>query len=320
MDLVNLISKKRILVIGDSILDEYIYGKVYRISPEAPVPVVLKSERSFCLGGSANVAQNVISLGARCDLITVIGNDYAGNKVASLCSDSGINLLPLYDGRNTTVKSRIIGNGHQIVRVDEESTYPIDKSMEDDLFDLACSVLPHIDGVIIQDYGKGMLSKQIINRLSILFSENSITVLSDPKDHDISKYSGSSIIKPNLTEFKHFLNIDQSTQLTIEDIRDKARELISNNDVGALLITLSENGMVYVSQDDFVSESGVKIDITDVSGAGDTVSAVFLIFLVLGLPIDACLHASNLAGIQVCKISGAVPVNLDTLISDFNRS
>lgn len=318
MDLVDLISKKRILVIGDSILDEYIYGKVYRISPEAPVPVVLKSERTFCLGGAANVAQNVISLGAKCDLVTIIGKDDAGRKIESLCLEIGINLIPLYDGRNTTVKSRIIGNGHQIARVDDESTDKIEESIEDSLFNLVCSNLKNIDGVIIQDYGKGMITRRIVNRLNQLFSENSLTVLSDPKDPDISKYSGSSIVKPNLSEFKNFLGIDQSVQLSLDDIRDNARKLIRDNNVGSLLITLSEQGMVYVTEDDFIAERGVKIDITDVSGAGDTVSSVFLIFMSIGIPIDDCLRASNLAGTQVCKVSGAVPVNLNSLMSDFN--
>lgn len=318
MDLANLISKKRILVVGDSILDEYIYGKVYRISPEAPVPVVLKSNRSYCLGGASNVAQNIISMGASCDLISIIGKDHAGDKLSSLCKDIGINLIGLDDGRSTTVKSRVIGNGHQIVRIDEESTFPISEHIENCLIELVNSASHLVDGVIIQDYGKGLVTKRVVDHINSLFSKKLVPVLVDPKDNDISKYSGSHIIKPNLSEFKNFLGVDQNIKLSGNDIKNRAMDLMLNNSVGSLLITLSEKGMVYVKDDLFVTDRGVKIDITDVSGAGDTVSAVFMLFYLAGMPISDCLRASNLAGSQVCKISGAVPVNLNLLIADFN--
>ena len=314
MRIKNIVSSKKILVIGDVILDHYIHGKVFRISPEAPVPVVLKSKSVYCLGGAANVAQNVTSFGSGCYLLGITGSDQSGNVIKDLCKQKGVITMLVEDpNRVTTEKTRIIGNNHQITRIDSESTDPISEPIHNLLLEEFERVIHLVDGVIIQDYGKGLLTESILQIIIRRCKEYGKLVLVDPKEKDFNRYSGADWIKPNLSELKNAAEIQAHKSLTTGEIIEVGDQIRKNFNFGNILITMSENGMLARSKDFVETVDGYKIDVTDVSGAGDTVSAVFMLMHLSGVCIKDTLNISNLAGSMVCKISGAVPINSEDL-------
>jgi rfaE bifunctional protein kinase chain/domain len=309
MNFENVFANKRIAVIGDVILDHYVYGKVNRVSPEAPVPVVLKEDEIYCLGGAANVAQNISVFGSLCYLISVCGEDEYSNILSVLLEQAGITPVLISDQRPTTVKTRIIGNGHQITRIDNETTSDISGDITLSILESFDSICQNIDGVILQDYGKGVLTRDLTSEIIKRCNNLKIPVLTDPKDRDFSKYYGTTILKPNLSEFKEGLKISQNENISVSGILDLSKDLIFKHDIEYILITLSENGMVLSSDSLNLSVAGHPINIVDVSGAGDTVSAVFMLMFLAGFSPYDCILVSNLSGSLVCRISGAVPVN-----------
>jgi rfaE bifunctional protein kinase chain/domain len=314
MDLKDLLSSKKILVVGDVILDHYIYGKVYRVSPEAPVPVVLKSNSTYCLGGSANVAQNVSSFGSECWLLGVYGNDQGSVEIDNLLGEKNIHSLMITDiSRPTVEKTRVIGNSHQIVRIDSETSDPLTSDIQDEVLESFNNIIHQMDGVIIQDYGKGMLSGELISKITDICTELEIPTLTDPKDRDFSKYIGSTWIKPNLSEFKSSLNIPQPEAIDLKRTTKLMDSLMDSFGFRGVLLTLSEDGMMLKTNSDFEQVDGIQIEVTDVSGAGDTVSAVFMLLLTNNVSYLDCLRISNLAGSLVCQVSGAVPVDSNNL-------
>lgn len=310
MSFENLISSRKVLVVGDIILDHYIYGKVYRISPEAPVPVVLKDSSSYCLGGAANVAQNVTSLGAECYLLGITGNDLNSDIIEDLLKQKSISSFLIKDkSRPTTEKTRIIGNNHQITRVDTEIIDVISPDLQDIVISEFKRIISLVHGVIFQDYGKGMLNTNLLSRLFDIAKEHGVPILVDPKDKDFTRYSGSDWIKPNLSEFKNSLGISLHQTLSKAEIENLIQDLCIRYDFRGVLVTLSENGMIARDHKESAAVDGYKIEVTDVSGAGDTVSAVFLLSMICNLGLQNSLEISNLAGSMVCQISGAVPIN-----------
>ena len=317
MELRKLLSSKKVLVVGDIILDHYIHGKVYRVSPEAPVPVVLKNQSVYCLGGASNVAQNITSFGSECYLLGITGEDQQSTILENLLKENGISPFIVKDpSRTSTEKTRIIGNGHQITRIDTETTDPITDDIKNEILSIFRSVIGLVHGVILQDYGKGLLTPDLIQELISISKENGKTVLVDPKDKDFSRYSGATWIKPNLLEFKNALAIPQQTQLTKNDICKLSDKLSNEFSFEGILVTMSEDGMVAKTNDYWEYVDGDKIEVTDVSGAGDTVSAVFLLMQISGINLRDTLRISNLAGSLVCQISGAVPINTSQLFKE----
>ncbi len=320
MQIKKLLSSKKVLVVGDIILDHYIHGKVYRVSPEAPVPVVLKNESVYCLGGASNVAQNITSFGSECYLLGVTGEDEQSRVLENLLKENRVSPFIVKDpSRTTTEKTRIIGNGHQITRIDTESTDPITDDIKDEILSIFRSVIDLVHGVIIQDYGKGLLTPELIQELISISKEKGRIVLVDPKDKDFSRYSGATWIKPNLSEFKNALDIPQQIQLTKNEIYELSDKLCKKFSFNGILVTMSEEGMM--AKVDGYSEyvQGDKIEVTDVSGAGDTVSAVFLLMQISNINLRDTLRMSNLAGSLVCQISGAVPIDTSQLFEDAIR-
>lgn len=314
MKIKNIVSSKKILVIGDVILDHYIHGRVFRVSPEAPVPVVLKSNSVYCLGGAANVAQNVTSFGSECYLLGITGLDQSGEIVKDLCKQKGVITMLVEDpDRVTTEKTRIIGNNHQITRIDSESTEPISDPIRNLLLEEFERVISIVDGVIIQDYGKGLLTEIILQEIISRCRKYEKVVLVDPKEKDFNRYSGADWIKPNLSELKNAAEIQAHKFLSLEEIIKVGDQIRKNFNFGNILVTMSENGMLAKSENFSETVDGYKIDVTDVSGAGDTVSAVFMLMHLSGVCIKDTLKISNLAGSMVCKISGAVPINPNDL-------
>jgi rfaE bifunctional protein kinase chain/domain len=214
-----ILSNKNILVIGDSILDRYIYGKVYRVSPEAPVPVVVKKNDSYFLGGAANVAQNITSFGSKCTLLTVAGNDQAHDDLKNLCKEKNIDCISIIDSsRPTTIKTRIIGNDHQIVRIDEEVTEKISFEIQSQIIELLNKIIHDFDAVILQDYGKGLLANELVSEIISMCNLNGKKTIIDPKDPDISKYSCCTLIKPNLSEFKTIAGVPLDKDISQKEI------------------------------------------------------------------------------------------------------
>jgi len=321
MNFKELFSTQKILVVGDSILDHYVYGKVHRVSPEAPVPVVLKNKEEFFLGGAANVAQNITTFGANCTLLSLVGDDEDGKILFEKCIEKKIN--PIFieeESRPTTKKTRVIGNKHQIVRIDVETTCDLLENSTSKIIEIFDEQIQFHDGVIFQDYGKGLLTNYVLASLIEIAKKYSKKILVDPKVADLGRYQGIDLIKPNLSEFKAMVNIKSEEDLEIDQIVNYAQLVMEEFDYQYFLITLSENGMLLVGRHFSHHIPGISVDVADVSGAGDTVSAVFGLGFFLGengvLSNDDLIGVAklaNLAGSLVCRHPGAVSVDAEEL-------
>ena len=313
-----------ILIIGDVMIDAYIWGKVERISPEAPVPVVLVNKKNNRLGGAANVALNIKALGANPMLCSVVGDDEkAGTFIQMLEANEMFSAGILKSThRTTTAKFRIIGNNVQMLRVDEE--------IETDLNDLDFVNFKHllkkiisenqIDGIIFQDYDKGVISPALIDAVNEMASAKNIPISVDPKKKNFSSYKNLKLFKPNLKELREGLGINFDKQ-----DRDKLRKAVQmiheKQNIEIVLATLSEEG-VFISRrnenntcEDYHVPAHLR-SITDVSGAGDTVVSMASLCLALGLSLKEIAAYSNLAGGQVCESVGVVPVNREKLMKE----
>ncbi len=314
---------KKVMVIGDIMVDSYIWGKVDRISPEAPVPVVSVDKREERLGGAANVALNLQSLGAQTLLCSVIGADRRGQDLMKLMALADLDREGIIESgeRKTTVKFRVIGNNAQLLRVDEESTHELSERV----FQQLCSKIEQIfrrgevDAVIFQDYDKGVISPALIDFVTTIARELKIPVMVDPKKRNFLSYHNVTLVKPNLKEIKEGLNLNV-VPTDLESVRDASKKLLSKLNASMILNTLSENG-VYVLWD----ENGTQKDklvpacrrnVADVSGAGDTVISVAALCLSHGMPPEEMAWLSNLAGGLVCEEVGVVPVNKAKLLKE----
>ena len=314
MKLSKLLSSKRILVIGDAILDHYIYGKVYRVSPEAPVPIVLKKKSSYFLGGAANVAQNIVAFGSECSLLSVTGRDEAKEKLEILCGERKIKCFLFEDeSRPTTIKTRVIGNDCQIARIDEEVTEDINHEIQNKILDLFEEIVGDYDAIILQDYGKGLLTVKLVRQIIAISKHNNKKIIVDPKNPDIIRYTNCSLLKPNLQELKNIAGLPQHLELSIDEIVKISRNKIVELGIESFLITLSERGMVYVDRDQSFYEPGIKIEVSDVSGAGDTVSAVISLCVSANVEVKDWIKLANASGSLVCKISGAAQISPESL-------
>jgi rfaE bifunctional protein kinase chain/domain len=310
---------KKILIVGDVMVDSYWWGSVNRISPEAPVPVVLVNKREYRLGGAANVAMNIHQLGAQAKLFSVIGKDLEGNIFKTLLKDyklSGEFILQT-DNRPTTVKSRIIANElQQLIRVDSETDAFINNEDSDHLLKLYTNEIKEADAVILQDYDKGVLSRKLITEMIDLANENQVPTIIDPKKRNFGSYRKATLFKPNLKELKEGLGITIPKPISKEKMREATQKIIDKMGVKIAFITLSENG-VYINngEEDFLIPTH-KRSIYDVSGAGDTVASVAAIALASGLPIENVASLSNIAGGLVCEKVGVVPIEKEEFLKE----
>lgn len=303
----------RVLVVGDVMLDTYIFGKVERISPEAPVPVVAVKERTSRLGGAANVALNLHALGAEPVMVSVIGNDPRAEEFAELCIKQQLNTSGLIrvNDRPTTTKFRVIGNNVQMLRVDEESTQPVTESDTEAMLQFVAKTLKStkIDGVVFQDYDKGVISPRLIDQVVSMAHAQNIPVAVDPKKRNFLHYKKVDFFKPNLKELREGLNINPE----LFELEAAVANLQFMLDAQQVMVTLSEKG-VYIrakNTNDFVVHRYPAFlrNIADVSGAGDTVISVATLCLALRQPSWVTAYLSNLAGGLVCEEVGVVPVN-----------
>ncbi len=310
----------RVLIVGDVMVDSYIIGKVDRVSPEAPVPVVDVTGFENRLGGAGNVALNIKSLGATPILCSVIGTDKEGIDLINIMKDQGLSFKALVqsDKRKTTTKTRVLGNKHQLLRIDHEITSDIDVVDSYLLEQQFKEELENIDVVIFEDYNKGVLHANNIEVLVNLCREKGIPTIVDPKKSNFLAYKNVTLFKPNLKEIKEGLKIDydldtrELVEKAIVDLKKKLNNVMT-------LVTLSERGVVIEEHGDFTHIPAHFRNIADVSGAGDSVVSVAALCLAAKLKPAVIAEISNLAGGLVCEKTGVVPVDYKLLLEETKR-
>jgi rfaE bifunctional protein kinase chain/domain len=312
-DLLAVFSAQRILIIGDVILDEYLWGDVRRISPEAPVPVVEIRSRTFVPGGAGNAAANVVSLAGRALLGGVVGHDHQADKLGEVLRRQGVDTggLVVDSERLTTTKTRLIAHGQQVVRMDSEQRTPLPHPVEDTLLQWADRHLPAVDACILSDYGKGVVSSRVAEQIIRGARQLGKPVIVDPKGANYAKYRGATVVKPNIHE------VQQALKEEIEDdnsLLEASRRLVGLLEGAAVLITRGPEGMSLFREGLApVHFAAVARHVFDVTGAGDTVVSTLAMALSAGLTLEQAVHLANLtAGLVVGK-RGTATVTLDEL-------
>ena len=297
----DIFSNIKTLVVGDVMLDRYWFGSVERISPEAPVPVLAVNKEEVRAGGAANVAHNIVSLGAKSRLLSVIGNDEEGSKLRKVVEGFGADtLLQIDETVKTIVKLRMVAQNQQLLRADFEQP-PSDEVLAQCL-DNYSAALKEVDVVLLSDYGKGGLRH--VSKMIKLANEAGVPVVVDPKGSDYSRYKGATLITPNMKEFEAVAGVAESEK----DFQIRAQKLRDELNLEYLLVTRSEKGMSLFKNDGNIHDSPARArEVYDVSGAGDTVISLFALALVSGLSDAEKLELANtVAGIVVGKLGTAV--------------
>jgi rfaE bifunctional protein kinase chain/domain len=319
---INNFKNYSIAVIGDVMLDHYINGKVDRISPEAPVAVVSVNDFDDRAGGAANVALNIIALGAKCSLFSIVGNDSYGKKLTTVCKSKKINIDGLIQSKKriTTLKARVIGNNHQLIRFDYETTLDITTDEEKLMiakFELALKK-SKFDAVILEDYNKGVLTKNVIKKIIEVCNKSGIPTLVDPKKNNFFEYKNCTLFKPNLKEIKDSLH-EVSIKSDAANLLHASSQLKLKLKNTISVITLAEKGVFYHEGKTSKIIAAHERKIADVSGAGDTVIALLALGLASKLNTEDAVKLSNLAGGLVCEIPGVVSVNKNKLIEEATK-
>jgi D-beta-D-heptose 7-phosphate kinase/D-beta-D-heptose 1-phosphate adenosyltransferase len=309
-------SDKHLLVVGDVMLDKYIWGDVGRISPEAPVPVVHATHKSHQPGGAANVAMNLVRLGAKTRVIGFTGGDEDEKLLLESLRANGIDpVCVVSDGFPTTAKLRILGGQQQMLRLDTERVGSRPKHDQDRLIEAVGSELAHCDAVVLSDYAKGVLSPEVCQAVISGARKLDIPVLVDPKSADFSRYRGASTICPNLSELSRAANVDARD---LNALLDAAERMVSLFDVEFLTATLSEKGIALIRPGNRFLAPAAARQVFDVSGAGDTVIAVLAMSLSSGLKPEIGVQLANFAaGVVVGKV-GTVPIEKHELLAALN--
>ncbi len=312
-DLKNGFDGKRIAVIGDMMLDGYFWGDVKRISPEAPVPVLEVEDEFFRFGGAANVAYNILTLGGIPVPVGVIGNDTYGGIFSSLLKEKNIedDGIIVDNDRPTTTKTRVIANNQHVVRIDKESKAYINHKIESKILAHVENLLNKLDGIILQDYNKGILTPSLISNIISLANKKNILVTVDPKFDNFFEYKNVTVFKPNRKETETVLGIRIKND---KDISSAGKDLLQKLKSKYVLLTLGEGGIAVFENGDKERRMPTKaIKVADVSGAGDTVISTLTIGLAAGADIyEACFLANYAAGI-VCGEVGIVPIEKEQL-------
>jgi D-beta-D-heptose 7-phosphate kinase/D-beta-D-heptose 1-phosphate adenosyltransferase len=319
-------TKSRVLVVGDVMLDQFIWGSVARISPEAPVPVLDFERESFMPGGAANVARNLTALEASTELFGAIGNDSAAQQLKKLLREQKIvcDGLVTNSARHTSVKTRIVAHKQQVVRIDRETRDGLDAKVTGKLLAAVKARLSKTDAVIVGDYGKGVVTQPLLNEIKTLCRARGVWLSLDPKPvHDLN-LDGLSLITPNRKETFELANLPDETRnanpLADKNLMLAAERLLNELRPAVLLITLGESGMLLCQrgQKPFHIPT-VAQEVFDVSGAGDTVIATFTLAIAAGAsPIEAAIISNHAAGIVVGKI-GTATTTPDELLKSFGR-
>ncbi|MEY4986854.1 MAG: hypothetical protein RL567_633 [Bacteroidota bacterium] len=307
-------SKLRVMVIGDLMVDAYTWGKVTRISPEAPVPVVNVVKRESRLGGAGNVVLNVASLGAKPLVFSVIGDDATGQSLISILSEAGLSVDGIIQeaGRPTTVKERVIAGSQQLIRVDSETEQAISSDSVAALVSAIKASIKDVDVIIFEDYDKGVLSEGLIQEVMGLAREAGIPTVVDPKKKNFFAYRGASLFKPNLHELRDGLGLD-SSDLSALALPATVKKFKESQGFEGLFVTLSERGVYMDFRSEQVAIPAHIRQIADVSGAGDTVISIAACALAAGASPAQIAELANLGGGLVCEFLGVVPIDVNLL-------
>jgi D-glycero-beta-D-manno-heptose-7-phosphate kinase len=306
--ILNKFKEKKILVLGDLMLDRYVWGDVERISPEAPVPVVAVNKDTSCLGGAGNVSHNLKSLGAEPLLVGVVGNDFSGEWIKQKVSDNrGIFTLP---DRSTSVKTRIIAHHQQVVRVDYETRDSIPSVCRKKILDFIQE--EKYDGIVISDYNKGIISKPLMKSVLAFTEKNEIPVYIDPKVDNFSIFSPVTLITPNHIEAAKIVNRPCNSD---EEVADAGQEIFNRISTRYLIIKRGEQGMtIFENNCDYFHIPTIAKEVFDVTGAGDTVISAAALALLSGATIQEAAILSNIAaGLVVGKIGTATVTGAELL-------
>lgn len=305
-----------ILVIGDLMIDHYIWGNATRLSPEAPVPIVNVRNESTTLGGAGNVVQNLVALGAQVTVAGVIGDDFHGKHVIAMLQDEGVETGAIVTDsqRPTTVKTRVLAARHQLVRIDRETTEPLSPQLEDELAGKLATTIDKADIVIFSDYNKGLFAPALTQQLIQIAAEHQKKVIIDPKGLNYEKYKGAYLIKPNRKELAEAAKAESIKN--DGDLREAAQTIFSQTGTDYLVVTLSEDGMAILTKYSQKLLPVKATEVFDVTGAGDTVIATITYFLALGFTVEEACELANHAAAIVIRRVGSATTTIDEIIED----
>ena len=308
-----------IMVVGDVMIDAYMWGKVDRISPEAPVPIIAVKSHEERLGGAANVGLNVKAMGANPVMCAVIGDDEKGELFCRLLKQNGLTADGIIksDQRKTTVKTRVISSNQHLLRIDDEQTTPLTEQLEQQFISHIDTLFAanKFDAVIFEDYDKGNITPAVIEHVVAQAQKRNIPTLVDPKKRNFTEYKGVTLFKPNFKEICEGLKITLAKG-DFDALNTAAQQLRTMLGAGHVMVTLSELG-VFITEGNSYSRTPAEVrDIADVSGAGDTVISVASCCMAAGLPSVLTAQIANIAGGLVCEKVGVVPVDKDALLAD----
>lgn len=318
-ELKNNFKGKRIAVIGDMMLDIYYWGDVKRISPEAPVPVLEVENEIYRFGGAANCALNISKLGGKPIPIGVIGYDNYGSIFNSLLSDLNISHTGIIedDERPTTTKTRVIADSQHVVRIDKESKEIISKKIQKKILDYLKKIIKEVDGIILQDYNKGVLNESLIKQITKLAEKEKKLITVDPKFNNFFSYKNVTVFKPNRKEAEDVLGLKISSD---KDITRAGNTLLKKLNAKNVLLTLGENGIAVFAKGQAEKRMSTKArKVADVSGAGDTVISTLTMALAAKASIFEASYLANYAAGIVCEEVGIVPIELDKLFDTVSK-
>ncbi len=320
LDIISRFHSAKVLIVGDIMVDHFIWGKVNRISPEAPVPVVKVTSESLLLGGCANVLNNVFSMGGKSAVSGIVGSDAMGNWLIGKLKEMNIDTagVVIENERPTVVKTRIIAHSQQVVRFDREDKRPISGDSLRRILEYIKSMEDGLGAVVISDYNKGVFSQELIKGIHDITAKKGITLCIDPKQSDFSIYRGCDLITPNHHEMEQALGMELEND---DDIIQGGRRLIGKFDFAALLLTRGEEGMTLFERDGSITHiPTVARDVFDVTGAGDTVIGVFALCIAAGATFkEASVLANHAAGIAVGKV-GTAPAYQNELKKHYEQT
>ncbi|MDW8056485.1 MAG: D-glycero-beta-D-manno-heptose-7-phosphate kinase, partial [Elusimicrobiota bacterium] len=302
IDIINRFQNKRIVVVGDIMLDRYIWGNVERISPEAPVPVVDVMKETQSLGGCGNVANNITSVGGKAYIVTLVGNDNYAEELKSILVEKGVNIEGIFvdSQRPTTVKTRIIAHNQQVVRVDKESRVQITPQIFEKIKDYIESIKTKVDAILISDYGKGVITKTLLKYLISLAKKLDIPITVDPKIEHFMEYKNVTILTPNLNEATLGMRLHKKPK-TEQEIYDLGKKILKKLQPEAVVITRGPDGMTLFERSTPPHKEKIHHiptrakEVYDVTGAGDTVVAILTLCLAAGADFVSSCEISNFA-------------------------
>ncbi len=309
----------KIAVVGDMMLDCYFWGEVKRISPEAPVPIVEIDDEFYRFGGAANCAFNIYKLGGTAFPVGIIGYDNHGSIFNGLIEEAGIasSGIILDDSRPTTAKTRVIASNQHIVRIDQEKKNYINGEIEQKILNYVNNIINELDGLILQDYNKGVLTSSLIEKIIDLCNKNNVIITVDPKFTNFFNYKNVTVFKPNRKETEDAFGIRIKSE---EEISAAGKNLLEKLNSKYVLLTLGENGIAIFGKNGEEARIPTKArKVADVSGAGDTVISTLTVALAAGANIFEAAYLANFAGGLVCEELGIVPIEAEKLFSEVEK-